>query len=371
MDYRGLVADRLRRRTQHRRLPAVGDVGLERSRDDRAASSSAPRCWSCSSSSSCGRQSPLIDVSIFRIRPSSSRTSCSAISNLVFIPVFFFASEYAQISLGKSASSASLVLLYFFLGFVVAAQIGGRMLDRDRGQAARRPRLRARRRRLLALGGQGHGPRPRHAGLVHRPRRARHGLHARPGQHRRRQPRLAALLRRGDRHHPDGPELRREPRARGARQPARLADALPADDLARRARALPHAQASAQASKIAQSQGGGGTGAIPHFVRLDFAYATRSVLYAMAGIMAVAAVVALFGLRRGVQVEPERRSQAWWWGRLSTLSFRSLHRTWPESQRSVSRANRGVRPSSPVVWWHFRACAWHRTRPGRQWPERA
>lgn len=49
---------------------------------------------------------------------------------LVFIPAFFFASEYAQISLGKSPSQASLILLYFFLGFVVAAQIGGRMLDR-------------------------------------------------------------------------------------------------------------------------------------------------------------------------------------------------------------------------------------------------
>ncbi len=49
---------------------------------------------------------------------------------MAFVPVFFFASEYAQISLGKSASGAGLFLLYFFLGFVVAAQIGGRMLDR-------------------------------------------------------------------------------------------------------------------------------------------------------------------------------------------------------------------------------------------------
>ena len=55
---------------------------------------------------------------------------------LVFVPVFFFASEYAQIALGKTASQAGLVLLYFFLGFVVAAQIGGRMLDR---RGAKRP----------------------------------------------------------------------------------------------------------------------------------------------------------------------------------------------------------------------------------------
>ena len=55
---------------------------------------------------------------------------------LAFIPVFFFASEYAQISLGKTASEAGLFLLYFFIGFVVAAQIGGRMLDRG---GAKRP----------------------------------------------------------------------------------------------------------------------------------------------------------------------------------------------------------------------------------------
>ena len=69
-------------------------------------------------------------MSIFRIRPFFVENLVLGVSNMVFVPVFFFASEYAQISLGKSASSASLVLLYFFLGFVVAAQIGGRMLDR-------------------------------------------------------------------------------------------------------------------------------------------------------------------------------------------------------------------------------------------------
>jgi hypothetical protein len=36
-------------------------------------------------------------------------------------------------------------------------------------------------------------------------------------------------------------------------------------------------------------------------VRLDFAFATRTVLLAMAGIMAAAAIVAVLGLRRGVQ----------------------------------------------------------------------
>ena len=40
-------------------------------------------------------------------------------------------------------------------------------------------------------------------------------------------------------------------------------------------------------------------------MRLDFAYSTRTELYVKAGIMAVAAVVALIGLRDGVQEEAE------------------------------------------------------------------
>jgi hypothetical protein len=59
-------------------------------------------------------------------------------------------------------------------------------------------------------------------------------------------------------------------------------------------------RAHAAAATLSQSRGAG-VGAIPHFVRLDFAYATRSVLYVMAAIMAVAAITALIGLRAGVQ----------------------------------------------------------------------
>jgi hypothetical protein len=69
------------------------------------------------------------------------------------------------------------------------------------------------------------------------------------------------------------------------------------------AQGLPRARAAAEATGISQSQGA--TRAIPHFIRLDFAYATRSVLYTMAGIMAAAAIVAFLGLRRGVQQEQE------------------------------------------------------------------
>ena len=68
------------------------------------------------------------------------------------------------------------------------------------------------------------------------------------------------------------------------------------------AQGLPHAAASAQASTIAQRQGGSSTITdIALFIRTDFADATRTVLYAMAVIMGVAAIVALRGLKRGVQ----------------------------------------------------------------------
>ena len=65
-----------------------------------------------------------------------------------------------------------------------------------------------------------------------------------------------------------------------------------------------------RAAQLSESAGGGSssgsgssTSAIPHFYQLDFAYATRTVLYVMAGIMAAAAIVAILGLRRGVQEE--------------------------------------------------------------------
>ena len=74
--------------------------------------------------------SPLIQVSIFRIRAFLVENLVLGIAMLVFIPVFFFGSEYAQIALGKSSKEAGIILLFFFIGFVVAAQIGGRMLDR-------------------------------------------------------------------------------------------------------------------------------------------------------------------------------------------------------------------------------------------------
>ena len=73
------------------------------------------------------------------------------------------------------------------------------------------------------------------------------------------------------------------------------------------AKGLPGPAAAAQAAKIAQLQGGNGNPAsIPGFIRADFAGAIRDVLFGMTVIMAVAAFVALRGLRRGVQEDTGR-----------------------------------------------------------------
>ena len=248
--------------------------------------------------------SPLIEVRIFGIRPFRVENVVLGISMLAFIPVFFFASEYAQISLGKSASGASLVLLYFFLGFVVAAQIGGRMLDRV---GAKRPvllgcvlaavgfALWAGKVTKLDLGsqvwyvvlagaGMGFMLGPASTDAVNRASRLSYG---------------------------EATGITQTVRNYSASLGLAILGSVLLNEMHRRvtssliALGEPRTLASAQASQIAQSRGSGSAKAIPHFVRLDFAYATRTVLLGMAGVMAAAAVVALLGLRRGVQTEAD------------------------------------------------------------------
>jgi EmrB/QacA subfamily drug resistance transporter len=73
---------------------------------------------------------PLLSLKIFRDRGFAVENIALGLMSVVFIPFFFFASIYAQVSLGDSASNAGLYIMYFFLGFVIAAQIGGRILDK-------------------------------------------------------------------------------------------------------------------------------------------------------------------------------------------------------------------------------------------------
>lgn len=74
-------------------------------------------------------ESPLIRVEIFRNRTFAVQNAVLFTSMVVFVPVFFFASMYSQVALGYNASNAGLYLLVFFAGFGPGSQIGGRQLD--------------------------------------------------------------------------------------------------------------------------------------------------------------------------------------------------------------------------------------------------
>jgi len=76
-----------------------------------------------------GLENPLIRVRIFESRAFAVDNVILLLLMVPFVPLFFFGSTYAQISLGYSASNAGLYLLIFFAGFATAAQIGGRILD--------------------------------------------------------------------------------------------------------------------------------------------------------------------------------------------------------------------------------------------------
>ena len=116
---------------------------------------------------------------------------------------------------------------------------------------------------------------------------------------------------------------------------------------------VPSAQANAAASRLSQSRSGS-VASIPHFVRLDFADATQTVLYVMAGVMALAAVAALLGLRAGVQEEVPAASPDAEALRSPDLARTEepLSRTPPRVERQVSGGRCGwagsgsVRPNS-------------------------
>ncbi len=72
---------------------------------------------------------PLMQIRTFTNRAFAVDNAILFLLMIPFIPLFFFASMYAQISLGESASETGLYLLIFFAGFFVATQRGGRILD--------------------------------------------------------------------------------------------------------------------------------------------------------------------------------------------------------------------------------------------------
>jgi EmrB/QacA subfamily drug resistance transporter len=242
---------------------------------------------------------PLIQVRIFRIRAFLVENLVLAISMLVFIPVFFFASEYAQIALGKSAQQAGLYLLYFFLGYVVASQIGGRLLDR---RGAKQPVMIG-----CALAAGGFALWASKMTALNFSTQVDYVILAGAGMGLMLTPASTDAVNRASRlSYGEATGITQTVRNYAASLGLAILGTTLVDQLRSRitnslvAQGLSRSEAATEAAKISQSQGGR-VGAIPHFVRLDLAYASRTVFYAMAGIMAVAAIVARFGLQSGRQ----------------------------------------------------------------------
>lgn len=73
---------------------------------------------------------PLIKLRIFADRAFQADNAALFFMSMAFVPVFFFLSVYAQAALGYTAQQAGLFLMWYFVGFVIASQIGGAILDR-------------------------------------------------------------------------------------------------------------------------------------------------------------------------------------------------------------------------------------------------
>ncbi|WP_042374763.1 MFS transporter [Streptacidiphilus neutrinimicus] len=247
---------------------------------------------------------PLLNVRHFRNRAFRVENIVLGVSMAAFVPVFFFTSVYAEVALGKNASKASLDLLYFFLGFVVAAQIGGRMLDRV---GAKRPVVLG-----CALACVGFFL---WAGRVTALDESRivwwivvsgAGLGLMLGQ-----ANTDAVNRVPQLSYGEATGITQTIRNYGSSLGLAVLGTLYSSTLQTRltqaltGQGLSHAAASQQAAQISRLGAGssGGTASAPQFVRLAVAEATRSVLIGMGVIMAVACGIALLGLRRGKQTE--------------------------------------------------------------------
>jgi len=250
--------------------------------------------------------SPLINVRIFENRAFLVENIILGIAMMAFVPVFFFAALYGQIALAEKATTSSLLILYFFLGFVVCAQIGGRMLDRI---GAKLPVVLG-----CVLAAAGFGLWASKATDLHVGAQvlcivmAGAGMGLMLGQ-----ANTDAINRASRYSYGEATGITQTVRNYGASLGFAILGTILITEFRSRitssltARGLPGPAASAEAAKIAQLQGRyGNIATSPQFIRADFAAGTREVLYGMCVIMAVAGLVALRGLKRGVQQETDQ-----------------------------------------------------------------
>ena len=269
-------------------------------------------------------EEPLVPLRLFADRGFRVDNIVLFLMSICFVPLFFFASLYAQIALGESASNAGLFLLVFFGGFTIAAQRGGRILDSRGARPSVVPGCAlaavgfylwgdhlggldfGSQWYYLALAGAGIGLvlGPVSTDAINRASRATYGAVTGVTQ-----------------------TVRNFGGSLGL---AVLGSILITENVSRIERTLggvgvPKAQADSVAHAISGASKGsssgltGGQGASPsvlHAVQLDFAHSTRTVVYGMAAAMAVAFVVALRAMPRGraeqavVEAESEQATAA-------------------------------------------------------------
>lgn len=78
---------------------------------------------------------PLVRLAVFKDRGFVIATASLLFSAVAFLSTFYFLSVYGQVSLQLSAVATGLLFLTFFIGFVVAAQLGSRHFDKHGGRS--------------------------------------------------------------------------------------------------------------------------------------------------------------------------------------------------------------------------------------------
>ncbi|MEY9872958.1 EmrB/QacA subfamily drug resistance transporter [Streptacidiphilus sp. MAP12-33] len=257
-----------------------------------------------------GRTAPLIDVAIFSNRAFLVQCLILGISMAVFLPMFFFASEYAAVSLGQNTQKSGITLLYFFLGFMVTSQIGGRLLDKV---GAKRPVFMGS--VIAAVGfylwaskvtaldmsqltwpivvsgaGMGMMVGPSNTDAVNRASSLSYGE--------------ATGITQTVRNYASSLSFAVLGTVMISIFQSKVADSLVQQGVPRAAAN----NAAAAGTSAFNSGGGSGSGSsakIPLFIQQDFAHGVQYVFYIMSGLMALAALVALVGLKGGVQAAAE------------------------------------------------------------------
>jgi EmrB/QacA subfamily drug resistance transporter len=259
---------------------------------------------------------PLIDVRVFTIRAFLVENIVLFTSMIVFIPIFFFASIYAQVSLGEGVQEAGLYLLIFFAGFAPGIQVGGRALDKRGAKgvvtigcaiAAVGLALWASRVTGLTLNNQWYFIVIAGLGM---------GLMVGPAN-------TDAINQVGRLSYGEATGITQTVRNFGASFGlAALGTLLVSTETSHLVSGLekiglPSATAHSAATQITATHGAGGSRAgvspvlarqILHTAQLSLAEGMRAVLYAMAGVMVVATVAAAAGLRKGLHAAPESQT---------------------------------------------------------------